>query len=96
MKGAVNHSVGIRDGDLVRVETERGELSARAWLHRGIREDAVFVPIGWDEFQPYHPAKSVNHLTGLSLDPVSSQANLKAHLCRVSRYRPPTTERSNS
>ena len=79
------HKLGIKDGDQVTVTTEYGELTARAWLHSGIRKSAVFVPIGWDEQQPFHPAKSVNHLTRVSLDPVSQQANLKVHLCRVER-----------
>jgi len=49
------------------------------------RPDCVFVPIGWDEQQPYHPGAGVNHLTGTRLDPVSRQANLKTHLCRVEK-----------
>jgi len=76
-------SIGIADGDKVMVETVLGRITARAWIHRGIRADSVFIPIGWDEFQPFHPAESVNKLTGVTLDPVSQQANLKAHLCRV-------------
>ncbi len=78
-------ALGIADGDRVLVETEHGRIVARAWLHRGIRPSSVFVPIGWDEQQPYHPASSVNHLTGIRLDPVSQQANLKTHLCRVEK-----------
>ena len=75
----------VNDGDKLRVETKSGAIEARAWLHRGIRRSAVFVPIGWDEYQPYHPASTVNHLTAIAFDPVSDQANLKAHLCRVSK-----------
>ena len=74
---------GIEDGDTVLIETSRGSIEARAWLYRGIRPTSVFVPIGWDQQQPYHPGSTVNHLTGISLDPVSQQANLKTHLCRV-------------
>ncbi len=76
--------LNIKDGDDVIVETDNGEIKARAWLHRGIRPSSVFIPIGWDRQQPYHPASSVNHLTCISLDPISQQANLKTHLCRVS------------
>ena len=75
--------MGIADGDHLEVETNSGSIQARAWLHRGIRESAVFIPIGWDEQQPFHPASSVNHLTAISLDPVSQQANLKSHLCKI-------------
>ena len=80
--------LGIADGDAVCIETAHGRISARAWLHRGIRPSSVFVPIGWDEQQPYHPASSVNHLTGIRLDPISQQANLKTHLCRVTKAPP--------
>ena len=75
----------IKDGDNVIVETTNGKINARAWIHRGIRPGCVFVPIGWDYQQPYHPASSVNHLTGIQLDPISQQANLKTHLCRIRR-----------
>ena len=77
----------IEDGDQVQVETANGKLTARAWVRRGIRKTSVFVPIGWDEQQPFHPATSVNHLTAIKLDPISQQANLKTHLCRVSKVR---------
>ncbi|HKJ52885.1 MAG TPA: molybdopterin-dependent oxidoreductase [Gammaproteobacteria bacterium] len=77
--------IGIRDGDWVSIQTANGSICARAWIHRGIRPSSVFMPIGWDEQQPYHPGSSVNHLTGIRLDPISQQANLKTHLCRVSK-----------
>ena len=78
--------LGIADGERVRVETAHGAIEALAWLHAGIRPDAVFVPIGWGERQPYHPWRSVNFLTDKSQrDPISDQTNLKALLCRVSR-----------
>jgi anaerobic selenocysteine-containing dehydrogenase len=78
-------SLTIKDGDRVLIKTGNGEIKARAWLHRGIRPSSVFIPIGWDEQQPYHPAASVNHLTSARLDPISQQANLKSNLCRVSK-----------
>ncbi len=78
-------ALGVEDGDYVSIRTRNGSIQARAWLHRGIRPSSVFVPIGWDEQQPYHPHSSVNHLTGIRLDPISQQANLKTHLCRVEK-----------
>ncbi len=78
-------TIGVKDGEPVAIETANGSLVARAWLHRGIRPSSVFIPIGWDEQQPYHPSSSVNHLTGVRLDPISQQANLKTHLCRVKK-----------
>ena len=78
-------AIGINDGDPVSVQTVNGKITVRAWVHRGIRPNCVFIPIGWDEQQPYHPGASVNHLTGVRLDPISQQANLKTHLCRVEK-----------
>jgi anaerobic selenocysteine-containing dehydrogenase len=78
-------TIGVEDGDAVSIRTVNGKITVRAWIHRGIRPNCVFVPIGWDEQQPYHPGASVNHLTGVRLDPISQQANLKTHLCRVEK-----------
>jgi len=77
-------ALGIVDGARVRVETAHGAIDALAWLHAGIRESAVFIPIGWGERQPYHPWRSVNFLTDKTQrDPISDQTNLKSLLCRV-------------
>jgi anaerobic selenocysteine-containing dehydrogenase len=79
-------SLGVATGDRVRVETPRGAIEAVAWVAPGIRERAVFVPLGWDERQPYHPWRSVNWLMPRDgRDPVSDQTNFKVNLCRVSR-----------
>jgi hypothetical protein len=57
-----------------------------AWVYPGIRRQAVFLPIGWGERQPFNPWRPVNFLTDKSQrDPVSEQTNLKALLCRVAR-----------
>jgi len=78
-------ALGVKDGEQVFVQTAQGRITVRAWIHRGIRPNCIFIPIGWDEQQPYHPGSSVNHLTAVRLDPISQQANLKTHLCRVTR-----------
>ncbi|MEQ9360192.1 MAG: molybdopterin dinucleotide binding domain-containing protein, partial [Rhodospirillales bacterium] len=78
-------ALGIEDGRPVMVETDHGQITARAWLHAGIRMDTVFIPIGWDNTQPFHPWASVNHLTDEGQrDPLSDHANLKGYMCRVS------------
>jgi anaerobic selenocysteine-containing dehydrogenase/Fe-S-cluster-containing dehydrogenase component len=77
--------LGIRDGQEATVETAHGKVTARAWLYAGMRRDTVFVPIGWDASQPYHPWNSVNYLTDeAQRDPLSDHSNLKSYLCRVS------------
>lgn len=77
---------GIEDGDMVRVESAHGWVEARAWITNGIRNHAVFLPIGWDQTQPYHKYRTVNHLTDRTQrDPISEQTNLKTLLCKVER-----------
>lgn len=78
-------SLGVQDGDSVKIETAHGNVIARAWITTGIRKSAVYIPIGWGERQPFHPAQTANFLTALTLDPPSQQPNLKLHLCRVYR-----------
>ncbi len=77
-------AIDVTDGARIRIESAHGAIEARAWITAGIRPTAVFIPIGWGEKQPYHPWKSVNFLTAGQRDPISQQANLKTHLCRVS------------
>ena len=79
---AADHA--ISDGQTIQVETAHGTVSARAWLYAGIRRDTVFIPIGWDSTQPYHPWNSVNYLTDEDQrDPLSDHSNLKSYLCRI-------------
>jgi anaerobic selenocysteine-containing dehydrogenase len=79
-------ALGIETGDRVRVESPRGAIEAVAWVAPGIRPNAVFVPLGWDERQPYHPWRTVNWLMPRAQrDPISDQTNLKVNLCRVSK-----------
>ena len=74
----------IADGDRIVVETPRGSIEGLAWVTAGIRKDAVFVPIGWGERQPFNPWKSVNGLTDRrQRDVISDQTNMKTLLCRV-------------
>jgi len=77
--------IGVEDGGLVRVETTDGVIEARAWIREGIRPDAVYVPIGWGDKQPYNPWRPVNYLTDhTQRDPMADQTNLKTRLCKVS------------
>ncbi len=79
-------ALGIADGEVVEVATAHGSIEAIAWITAGIRPTAVFVPIGWDESQPYHPWRSVNFLTDKTQrDPISDQTNFKTLLCKVRR-----------
>ena len=77
-------ALSIRDGERIAVETAHGRIEAMAWITAGIRESAVYIPIGWGERQRFHPWQSVNFLTDQTQrDVVSEQVNLKTLLCRV-------------
>ena len=76
--------IGVVDRDHVIIENEHGSIRAVAWVHPGIRESSVFVPIGWDERQKADPAASVNWLIDHHVrDPISDQTNMKSILVRV-------------
>lgn len=76
----------IADGDEVSIETAHGNVRAQAWLYAGMRLNTVFVPIGWDSSQLYHPWNSVNYLTDEEQrDLLSGHSSLKSYLCRVMR-----------
>jgi ferredoxin-nitrate reductase len=83
--------LGISEGDLVRVESRRGELRVRARVS-AIRPGVVFAPFHYgywdaraDGAGDDGPARAANELTITDWDPVSKQPVLKVAAVRVSR-----------
>lgn len=83
--------LGIDEGDLVRVESLRGVLEARARVGRG-REGMVFAPIHygyWDQpgdhVGPDGPPRAANELTLTAWDAVSKQPTYKVVAVRVTK-----------
>jgi anaerobic selenocysteine-containing dehydrogenase len=80
----------IAEGDLVRVESPRGHLEARARVS-GIREGVVFAPFHygyWDEpdgAEPNGRPRAANELTITAWDPVSKQPLFKVAAVRVAK-----------
>lgn len=70
--------LGIKDGDVVIVETLRGSMEAKAWLREDIAPRVIQVPSHW-------PGNSnVNLLTdNENCAPVVGSAQLRCQLCRV-------------
>jgi hypothetical protein len=67
-------------------DPRRGLAQGAGLSLRGIRERAVYIPIGWGERSPYSQWKSVNWLLADDQrDPISDQSNTKIPLCRVRR-----------
>jgi ferredoxin-nitrate reductase len=82
--------LGIAEGDLVRVESPRGHLEARARLGRA-RPGVVFAPFHygyWDQPDGDRPdgrARAANELTITEWDPVSKQPLYKVAAVRVTK-----------
>jgi len=70
-------SLGVRTGDLVTVETRRGQVTLKANVVQTIREDTIFIAYHWAD------EKSVNLLTIRALDPVSKIPEFKVCACRI-------------
>ncbi|CAN5804777.1 assimilatory nitrate reductase catalytic subunit [soil metagenome] len=70
-------SIGVNDGDLVRVTSRRGSMVAPAKVVETIRPDTVFIPYHWPG------AQSANLLTQRALDPVSKIPEYKVSAVRV-------------
>jgi anaerobic selenocysteine-containing dehydrogenase len=76
--------LGITEGDLVRVESRRGEIQVQARI-TGVAEGIVFAPFhygSWDE-QDGRP-RAANELTMTEWDPVSKQPYFKVAAVRLS------------
>ena len=72
-------SLGVSDGDLVRLTSRRGSMTAPAKVVATIRPDTVFVPYHWPG------DKSINQLTKRALDPISKIPEYKVSAVRVEK-----------
>lgn len=68
---------GIKERDLVKVETRRGEGLFPANIVETIRKDTVFIPYHWPG------KKSANQLTPGTLDPISKIPEFKVCACKL-------------
>ncbi|MFL5879038.1 MAG: molybdopterin oxidoreductase family protein, partial [Actinomycetota bacterium] len=80
---------GIVDGDLVRVESARGWIRARARI-TGITQGTIFAPFHYGYFDttgaaPNGRPRAANELTITEWDPVSKQPNYKVCAVRVTK-----------
>jgi assimilatory nitrate reductase catalytic subunit len=75
-------SLGIADGDRVRVTSRRGSMELPAKVVASIRPDTVFIPYHWAG------RRSANLLTNRALDPISKIPEFKVSAVRVERIGP--------
>jgi ferredoxin-nitrate reductase len=82
--------LGVREGDVVRVESPRGGMEAKARIS-GIREGVVFAPFHYGYFDeaggdsPDGHARAANELTITEWDPASKQPLFKVAAVRVTK-----------
>ena len=83
-------ALGVGEGEVVRVESPRGQLEAKARIS-GIKEGVVFVPFHYGYFDQYegggpdgHP-RAANELTITEWDPASKQPLYKVGTVRVTK-----------
>jgi assimilatory nitrate reductase catalytic subunit len=71
--------LGVTDGDMVRLTSRRGTMTAPAKVVSSIQPDTVFVPYHWPG------DKSANLLTKRALDPISKIPEFKVSAVRVEK-----------
>lgn len=77
-------TIGVQDGDFVKVESRRGHVVVHAKVVKTIRPDTVFIPYHW----PHD--RSANNMTIRAIDPVSNIPEFKICAVRVSKAEEPT------
>ncbi|MEM6487513.1 MAG: formate dehydrogenase subunit alpha [Pseudomonadota bacterium] len=68
--------LGVRAGELLRIETRRGAIEIMARADRAVAEDMVFVPFAYVE-------AAANMLTNPQLDPYGKIPEFKFSACRI-------------
>ena len=71
--------LGIKNRDLVKVSTRRGEITLPALVVKTIRPDTVFIPYHWPG------KKAANQITHRALDPISKIPEFKVCACKVEK-----------
>lgn len=72
-------SLGIQEGELIKISTVYGKAIVKAKLSEAIRKDTVFVPFHWGG------AQSINRTTCDMLDPVSRMPAFKRTACAIQK-----------
>jgi assimilatory nitrate reductase catalytic subunit len=71
--------LGIKNRDIVKVSTRRGDITLPALVVTTIRPDTIFIPYHWPG------KKAANQLTNRALDPISKIPEYKVCACKVEK-----------
>jgi len=78
----------IKDGDVVVVENERGEVRVAAKVTPEIKKGVVFLPMHWGRILGTDLGRA-NNLTSMLVDPVSKEPDFKFAATQVRKYEKP-------
>lgn len=78
----------VREGDLVAVQSRRGEVRVAARLSSGIRRGVVFLPMHWGKILG-SDLNRANNVTSGALDPISKEPDFKFCAVQVVKYKKP-------
>lgn len=78
---------GIREGDVVKVSSRRGNIRVKAKLKNTVKPGEVFVPFHFGDVDPdeAHLKQAANHLTLNWVDPICKQPIFKVSACKIER-----------
>jgi len=82
-------ALAVREGDLVVVQSRRGEVRVAARLSAGIRPGVVFLPMHWGKLLGSDLSRA-NNVTSGTLDPISKEPDFKYCAVQVVKYQKPT------
>ncbi|WP_201987521.1 nitrate reductase [Hymenobacter rubidus] len=81
-------SLNIREGDLVAVQSRRGQVRVAARLSGGIRPGVVFLPMHWGKILG-SDLNRANNVTSGVVDPISKEPDFKYCAVQLARYKKP-------
>jgi ferredoxin-nitrate reductase len=79
---------GIKEGDIVTVENDRGEARVSARVTESIRKGVVFLPMHWGKILTSERVRA-NNLTSSYVDPISKEPDFKFSAVEVKKFRRP-------
>lgn len=71
--------LGIQNGEVVRLESRRGSITARAFVTDSVKKGLIFMPFHFAE-------AAANRLTSTVLDPVAKIPELKVCAVKISKF----------
>jgi ferredoxin-nitrate reductase len=81
-------ALAVREGDLVTVQSRRGDVRVAARLSAGIRPGMVFLPMHWGKLLG-SDLNRANNVTSGTLDPISKEPDFKFCAVQVVKYQKP-------